>query len=242
MIDWFSTIPDPYGYAKYILRNSMWRDDAEDIVSECVIAMWRNQGKYNPNRGPLLYFMALTIRAEAFRLKKDNNKKYNPEDIEEVPLDAELSDSEGQVSDLIVDPRQRDIADVECEKVAIESLIDSLPSEIQKEIIKMRWQGYYLQEIGDKFGVSYERIRQIEKRSIECMTKLANGEKPSEQEARGFAMESQRGGEKFSGIFKSCEGCGKTLRVSKYLIARNKHYFCNRICKANYQSKHKKGC
>jgi RNA polymerase sigma factor (sigma-70 family) len=218
----------------------MWRDDAEDIVSECVIAMWRNQGKYNPNRGPLLHFMALIIRAEAFRLKRDNNRKYNPEDIEEVPLDAELSDSEGQVSDLIVDPRQRDIADVECEKVAIESLIDSLPFEKQKRIIKLRLEGYSLREAGKIENCSGERIRQIERKAINCMRRIIDGDSP----LREWKINSKYNGKEhetaFQGVIFNCDNCGISQKLSLSKYRKSKNHFCSTKCKGIWISKHKK--
>lgn len=91
-----------------------------------------------------------------------------------VSLDSTLGDSEDTtILDMIVDPK----ADSPDELVVEESLISSLNevlntlTDSEKEILCMRYglNGYEpmsLQQIGDKFNLSKERIRQIEKKAI----------------------------------------------------------------------------
>ncbi len=91
-----------------------------------------------------------------------------------VSLDSTLGDSEDTtILDMIVDPK----ADSPDEQVFEESLINSLNevldtlTDSEKEILCMRYglNGYEpmsLQQIGDKFNLSKERIRQIEKKAI----------------------------------------------------------------------------
>lgn len=91
-----------------------------------------------------------------------------------VSLDSTLGDSEDTtILDMIVDPK----ADSPDEQVVEESLISSLNevldtlTDSEKEILCMRYglNGYEpmsLQQIGDKFNLSKERIRQIEKKAI----------------------------------------------------------------------------
>lgn len=91
-----------------------------------------------------------------------------------VSLDSTLGDSEDTtLLDMIVDPK----ADSPDEQVFEESLSNSLNevlatlTDSEKEILSMRYglNGYEpmsLQQIGDKFNLSKERIRQIEKKAI----------------------------------------------------------------------------
>ncbi len=91
-----------------------------------------------------------------------------------VSLDSTLGDSEDTtILDMIVDPK----ADSPDEQVFEESLVKSLNevldtlTDSEKEILCMRYglNGYdpmSLQQIGDKFNLSKERIRQIEKKAI----------------------------------------------------------------------------
>jgi len=91
-----------------------------------------------------------------------------------VSLDSTLGDSEDTtILDMIVDPK----ADSPDEHVFEESLVNSLNevlatlTDSEKEILCMRYglNGYEpmsLQQIGDKFNLSKERIRQIEKKAI----------------------------------------------------------------------------
>lgn len=91
-----------------------------------------------------------------------------------VSLDSTLGDSEDTtLLDMIVDPK----ADSPDEQVFEESLANSLNevlatlTDSEKEILAMRYglNGYEpmsLQQIGDKFNLSKERIRQIEKKAI----------------------------------------------------------------------------
>ena len=94
-----------------------------------------------------------------------------------VSLDSTLGDSEDTtILDMIVDPK----ADSPDEQVFEESLINSLNevldtlTDSEKEILCMRYglNGYEpmsLQQIGDKFNLSKERIRQIEKKAIRLL-------------------------------------------------------------------------
>ncbi len=91
-----------------------------------------------------------------------------------ISLDSTLGDAEDTtILDMIVDPK----ADSPDEHVVEESLIYSLNevlgtlTDSEKEILCMRYglNGYEpmsLQQIGDKFNLSKERIRQIEKKAI----------------------------------------------------------------------------
>lgn len=91
-----------------------------------------------------------------------------------VSLDSTLGDSEDTtILDMIVDPKA-DSPDV---MVVEESLVSSLNevlatlTDSEKEILCMRYglNGYEpmsLQQIGDRFNLSKERIRQIEKKAI----------------------------------------------------------------------------
>jgi len=91
-----------------------------------------------------------------------------------ISLDSTLGDAEDTtILDMIVDPK----ADSPDEHVVEESLVNSLNevldtlTDSEKEILCMRYglNGYEpmsLQQIGDKFSRSKERIRQIEKKAI----------------------------------------------------------------------------
>ncbi len=112
----------------------------------------------------------------AEELEMDNEEINHLRNITQdfVSLDTTLGDSDDTtILDMIVDSK----ADSPDEHVFEESLLNSLNevldtlTESEKEILSMRYglNGYTpmsLQQIGDKFNLSKERIRQIEKKAI----------------------------------------------------------------------------
>ncbi|MDY6935945.1 MAG: RNA polymerase sigma factor RpoD/SigA [Spirochaetota bacterium] len=91
-----------------------------------------------------------------------------------ISLDSTYGDSEdttyvGMIEDSRIESPDKKVFD-ESLKEALESVLNTLSSS-EKEILKMRFglDGYTpmsLQEIGDKFHLTKERIRQIEKKAI----------------------------------------------------------------------------
>jgi len=112
----------------------------------------------------------------AEELEMDNEEINHLRNITQdfVSLDTTLGDSDDTtILDMIVDSK----ADSPDEHIFEESLLNSLNevldtlTESEKEILSMRYglNGYTpmsLQQIGDKFKLSKERIRQIEKKAI----------------------------------------------------------------------------
>jgi RNA polymerase primary sigma factor len=94
-----------------------------------------------------------------------------------VPLDAPSPDEDGlRISDRIADPAPHDpLEGLATERLApvLHDLVDRLEPRAQ-QIIRLRFgldggESQSLQEIGDLLGLSRERVRQIEARTLEKM-------------------------------------------------------------------------
>lgn len=92
---------------------------------------------------------------------------YNP-----ISLDATLGDGDGEFGDFIADKTAKqphDIVDLQnLREKLYQSMVDL--TEREREIIVLRFgiggQSYTLEEVGAKFGVTRERIRQIEAKAL----------------------------------------------------------------------------
>jgi RNA polymerase primary sigma factor len=92
---------------------------------------------------------------------------------EPVSLDIPIGDDESQLSDFIedeVDPAPEEQAANSMLRQQFRDLLASL-SERERKIIEMRYgldneQGLTLKEVGHEFGLTRERIRQIEKEAL----------------------------------------------------------------------------
>ncbi len=92
---------------------------------------------------------------------------YNP-----ISLDATLGDGDGEFGDFIADRAVRQPHDIVDLKQLRQKLYQSMTdlTDREREIIILRFgiggQSYTLEEVGAKFGVTRERIRQIEAKAL----------------------------------------------------------------------------
>ena len=170
------------------LRNSRLRND--DLVGQAFVGAIKGVDSFDPSKGRLTTNAAWKIRSTLSRLVRDNTVIHIPEYlfaesdgtpgmlpvrstdtllIEEMPVDDQWRD----------DQRRREDREEAQEHVG--QLLQCLPPH-ELDVIKRRfWDGQTLKEIGRDYGVTRERIRQIEKVAIERMRKerLAKTDSPN---------------------------------------------------------------
>jgi|GEM_PF-5368906 len=99
-----------------------------------------------------------------------------------IPLDKALDDSDDTIGDLIADPTHPDPEDEITHRLTRDETMGILRESIgrlderSRAVITARLKGERLEEIGKSYGVTKERIRQIEKKAVftlrEIMTEV----------------------------------------------------------------------
>ncbi|MBI4524372.1 MAG: sigma-70 family RNA polymerase sigma factor [Deltaproteobacteria bacterium] len=97
-------------------------------------------------------------------------------EAEPVSLDAPIPDGEGQIKDLIEDQRATNPFDEVSHadlRLKITHALSALPLR-EEAVLRFRFgighaRDYTLEEIGEKFGVTRERIRQLEQRALRSL-------------------------------------------------------------------------
>jgi len=123
----------------------------DDLRSAAELGLTLGSRKFDPNRGAFGPYVSLWIKGEITKLFKpsDDALSRNP-----VSLTLHHNDDERS--------HQRDVAD-EAPTITPDH---SALSERERHIIEARASGETLSEIGKDFGVSAERIRQLQARAV----------------------------------------------------------------------------
>jgi len=94
--------------------------------------------------------------------RDDIYSMFPREIVEQTTLSDVIRDMEAERRIIIKGNR------IECYRMTVLEFISTIVNKRDKEILLKRFQGYTLNEIGEQYGVSKERIRQIIKRNLAC--------------------------------------------------------------------------
>lgn len=97
-----------------------------------------------------------TIKEMYFPMSLFEEYGYISEDDEPLTLEGLLYDENSFATKE---------ADNQCLRSMLADLLNTLPKR-DKEIVMLRSDGYTLQEVGDKLGITRERVRQIAKKRV----------------------------------------------------------------------------
>jgi RNA polymerase sigma-32 factor len=148
----------------------------EDLVSEGYVGLMKAIERFDPDQGARLgTYAAFWIRAEIREfIRRDVkmeslNEPVGEEGPEQIHLLADERDNQEQA----LGDRQERRFRAEFVKRALNSLSDQ-----ERRIVverRLRRQATPLKDLGARFGVSGERIRVIELKAIDAMTRMATG-------------------------------------------------------------------
>lgn len=166
-------------YAVWWIRQSITRAIADnsrtirlpvhlfDTINKMNMTRLRLQGELG--RNPTDEELASEMGIKAERIPELQRIGQDPISLE-APTGEE---DEAQVGDFVEDTRAENAFDVASDKelrIQVNQMLLSL-SDREREIIELRYglndgREWTLEEIGDKFGVTHERIRQIERQTL----------------------------------------------------------------------------
>ena len=133
-------------------RRALQRNMSEAVDRACDSA-YHCAMRYDPAKGCLTTLIAKDIYFKGIkRITKQDQSAFLVLPMVEEEIEDDRGNSERQAE--------------ESRRQHLHALIDSLPDERERKILKMRSYGMTLCEVADQVGVTKERIRQLETRAI----------------------------------------------------------------------------
>lgn len=140
------------------------RSDAEDVVQEVFIRLWRTAGRYDPKRAALVTWVMLIARrhmVDRLRRTKARVKAGALEESWSMPLDAGEARSPMEADERLAAVMQR---------------IDKLP-ELQKTVVTRAYlNGQTLKQIGAELNVPLGTIKSALSRALVRLREGTSGE------------------------------------------------------------------
>jgi RNA polymerase sigma-70 factor (ECF subfamily) len=136
-------------YVRGILRrNGVSAGDAEDLVQEVLLVMWRRRADYDPSRPLRPWLGGIAVRvAAAFRKRKVREAKVQPADAESGPASP--------------DPEQ-ELATMRSH-VLVARALAALPEKLRTVVVLYDLDGRSMREIADLLEIplftAYSRLR-----------------------------------------------------------------------------------
>lgn len=143
----FETLYDRYAAMMLgvICRIVKDREDAENLLQDCFVKIWKNIGTYNPDKGRLATWLINIARNTAIDFTRSRyfsqKKKNQAEDSFVLPL----SDNRTTTTPI--------------ETIGLQQQLQNLPDSYKKVIEWMYFEGYTQQEIADKFNIPLGTVK-----------------------------------------------------------------------------------
>lgn len=174
----------------------------DDLIADGLIGAWEGARRYDPDRAPLLFYLAFWVRAAIKRAAELERLIWLPGDVQiglrararggesprvsadqmaaaaqvavRVSLDLEDRSTDLRVVDRLWDPRPSPESDVGHQR-AIDFVFRGISPE-EERLIAMRLQGYTRKEVAAALGWSVKRAAAVEGRVAErARQRLASG-------------------------------------------------------------------
>lgn len=140
------------------------RSDAEEVVQEVFIRLWRTAGRYDPKRASLVTWVMLISRRHIVDRLRRSRARVKPSALEEgwsppadnVPMGSEIENSE--------------------RFALVMERIEKLP-ELQKTVVKRAYlNGQTLKQIGSELGIPLGTIKSALSRALVRLRERGSGE------------------------------------------------------------------
>lgn len=140
------------------------RSDAEEVVQEVFIRLWRTAGRYDPKRASLVTWVMLISRRHIVDRLRRSRARVKPSALEEgwsPPADLPASDSAMDLQERFGLVMER---------------IEQLP-ELQKTVVKRAYlNGQTLKQIGIELGIPLGTIKSALSRALVRLRERGSGE------------------------------------------------------------------
>lgn len=142
--------PQLFGLALGIVRR---RDLAEEALQETFMAVWRHAGKFEPERGSAMAWMARILRNECFDLLGRHRR--------ETPLDPDVAEA-------IVDPAADPLALAEgsADARALRRCLGELEAKPREGVLLAYYQGLTFEQVAARMGAPLGTVKSWIRRSL----------------------------------------------------------------------------
>lgn len=141
-------------FANICATKNRWLNK-EDLVQEGVFGLIRAIEKYDPERGAFSTYASYWIRQNLQNYYRRQSKQTQKQILDWDKIPDKSEDSDYAYDDLKI----------------LQETLSELP-ERSIDVLHLRHLGYSLQKIASKYGLSKERIRQIEIKALHKLKKV----------------------------------------------------------------------
>jgi RNA polymerase sigma-70 factor (ECF subfamily) len=136
-----------FNVACRVLGNS---HQAQDVVQDVFLGLWRNPGRFDERRGPLGHYLRMCARSRALDLWREAQVADRANDRMKVLLEVD----EGPV-----DARPVVAAERQARSVVVRRALMRLPESQREAIVLAYWAGLTAEEIADSSGTPLGTVK-----------------------------------------------------------------------------------
>jgi RNA polymerase sigma-70 factor (ECF subfamily) len=144
------TAPQLFGLALGILRS---REQAEDIVQDSFVLVWRHARSFDPGRGAAMAWLARIVRNECIDLLRRRGR--------EAPLDDKLIESWQDPA-----PGPADLAALSGDARRLRACLDELDESPRKCLLLAYYEGMTLEQVAGRLGAPLGTVKSWVRRSL----------------------------------------------------------------------------
>lgn len=184
-----SSVPDlltkHYGFIHSFVKRSVHPNDVDDVAQAAATNVLRHQHSFDPAKGPFTNW-AMNHTREAIRTAAKSRVRQpqtttaanvSPESIPSEPM-AGGSRRIGADMHPMQSPHQKqhqvNKLNVPDENIHLMKLIDQVPDDRLKHVLKLRLQNVSHKDIGMQLGLTEDNARQLHHRAIMALKGIAN--------------------------------------------------------------------